>query len=148
MRPHLRERQQRVFAALSQALQPLQCTRFERHALEVCKKGLRGFSVSTQPSLLDQIDVCENRHGGSAESEAAFEKVVRDKQQMYERIIKLVTARGDYGITVHEVAGAFGKTPNCVSGRLTELRMQGRLKKNGERRHGAAVLILNDEVMR
>jgi hypothetical protein len=71
---------------------------------------------------------------------------VRDKQQMYERIITLVTARGDYGITVHEVAGAFGKTPNCVSGRLTELKATGKLKKSGLTRHGAAVLVLNDEV--
>jgi hypothetical protein len=142
VRPHLRERQQRALEARCSALQSLQSTRFEVHAIKVREKGLRRFSVSTQPSLLDQIDVCENKHGGSAESEAAFEKVVRDKQQMYERIITLVTARGDYGVTVHEVAGAFGKTPNCVSGRLTELRMLGRLKKNGERRHGAAVLVL------
>lgn len=99
-----------------------------------------------QPSLLDQIDICENRHGGSPESVAAHEKVIKEKAAMHERIITLVIARGDYGVTVHEVAGAFGKDPNCVSGRLTELRTTGKLKKSGEKRHGAAVLILNDEV--
>jgi len=54
----------------------------------------------TQASLLDQIDFCENRHGGSPESQAAFEKVIEQKQQSYDRIIKLVAARGDYGVTV------------------------------------------------
>jgi hypothetical protein len=91
--------------------------------------------------LLDQIDVCENRHKGSPESQDAFDRVKHGKQFMYDRIMNLAQARRDYGITVHEVSSAFGKTPNAVSGRLSELRMMGKLRKSGERRNGAAVLI-------
>jgi hypothetical protein len=66
-----------------------------------------------QPSLLDQIDFCENRHGGSPESVAAHEKVMAEKAALHERIIRLVIARGDYGITVHEVAGALAQHPTA-----------------------------------
>lgn len=90
--------------------------------------------------LLDQIDICEARHKGSPESQDAFEKVKHTKQLMYDKIMYLAQQRKDFGVTVHEVAGAFGKTPNAVSGRLSELRMMGKLKKSGERRNGAAVL--------
>lgn len=93
--------------------------------------------------LLDMIDICEARHRGSPESQSAFERVKHTKRDMYDRILRLAQARKDYGITVHELAAACGKTPNCVSGRLSELRMMGKLKKSGQRRNGAAVLILN-----
>jgi len=97
--------------------------------------------MTQQASLLDQIDICESRHRGSPESAAAFEKIAGSKQAMYDRILNF--ARGQQeGITVHEVAAAFGKTPNCVSGRLSELRMLGKLKKSGQRRNGAAVLLI------
>ncbi len=95
----------------------------------------------TQVSLLDQLDLCEKRSRGSAESRDAHAKIVAGKKIMHERIMYMVQARGDYGITVHELAAAFGKTPNCVSGRLSELRMTGRLRKSGARRNGAAVLV-------
>ncbi len=91
--------------------------------------------------LLDMIDVCENRHRNSPESQSAFEKVKHGKQLMYQRIMYLAQQRKEYGITVHEVSHQFGKTPNEVSGRLSELKMLGKLKKSGERRNGAAVLI-------
>jgi hypothetical protein len=55
--------------------------------------------------------------------------------------MKLVQARKGFGITVHELAGAWGTTPNCVSGRLSELVQRGKLKKSGERRNHAAVLV-------
>lgn len=91
--------------------------------------------------LLDQIDICENRHKGSPESKDAFDRVKGTKQLMYDRIMFLAQQRKEYGITVHEVSHQFGKTPNAVSGRLSELRMMGKLKKSGIRRNGAAVLV-------
>lgn len=93
--------------------------------------------------LLDEIDICESRHRQSPESQDAFEKVKHTKQLMYDRIMFLAQQRKDYGITVHEVAGAVGKQVNCVSGRLSELRMMGKLRKSGLRRNGAAVLIVS-----
>jgi hypothetical protein len=91
--------------------------------------------------LLDQIDVCENRHRNSPESIDAFEKVKHSKQAVYGRIMFLAQQRGERGVTSHEVAGALGRPLNCISGRLSELRMMGKLRKSGERRNGAAVLI-------
>lgn len=90
--------------------------------------------------LLDMIDITENRHKGSPESQEAFERVKHGKQQMYDRILNLAQARKDYGLTVHELSAAIGKPVNCISGRLSELRMIGKLKKSGVRRNGAAVL--------
>jgi hypothetical protein len=86
-------------------------------------------------------DPSRNRSRGSQESADAHEKVMYSKTEMYERILKLARARGSYGITVKEVAASFGKTPNEVSGRLSELRIHfKKLRKTGERRYGAAVL--------
>lgn len=94
-----------------------------------------------QPSLLDMIDLCANRSRGNKESAAAHEKVVSIKTQMHERIMRLAEVRKEYGITVHEVANAFGKTPNQVSGRLSELKMVGKLKESELTRRGARVLV-------
>jgi len=91
--------------------------------------------------LLDQLDVCQSRHGGSPESADAHARIVHSKEEKHQRIMKLVRSRGDYGITVHELAGAWGTTPNCVSGRLSELVQRGKLKKSGERRNHAAILV-------
>lgn len=56
--------------------------------------------------------------------------------------MNLAAARKEYGITVHEVADEFNTTPNCVSGRLSELKGRGKLKKSGRIRGDAAVLVV------
>lgn len=92
--------------------------------------------------LLDQLDICESRHRGSPESVAAHEKVINQKRESYERIMKIYRARRAYGATSHEISGATGMPLQTVSARLSELRhVLGWLKKSGERRNGAAVLI-------
>ena len=96
----------------------------------------------SQHSLLDQIDLCANRSRGNPQSQAAHEKIVSTKREIHERILKLIRARGEYGATSKEVAAAIGKPVNCISGRLSELKMTGQLKKSELTRRGAAVLIV------
>lgn len=92
----------------------------------------------TQPSLLDHLDVCENRHRGSPESIAAHDRVVSTKREIHERILKAVKQRGS--LTSHEIVRATGIPLQTVSARCSELKMVGKLIKTGERRNGAAVL--------
>lgn len=97
--------------------------------------------MSLQLSILDQLDVCASRHGGSETSVAAHERIIHTKEETHQKIMKLVRARKGYGVTVKEVAGAFGVQVNTISGRLSELKQRGKLKDSGERRLGAAVLV-------
>ena len=99
------------------------------------------FEMSTQLSILDALDICASRHGGSQESIDAHSRIIHSKEDKHQRIMKLVQARDGYGLTCKELAAAWGTHPNNVSGRLSELVQRGKLKKSGERRNGAAVLI-------
>ena len=92
--------------------------------------------------LLDLIDITDRKHRGSQESRDAHDRVVQTKRIMHERIMRLVQARGDFGATSKEIAYALGKQLHAISGRCSELVMQGRLKKSGLRRAGAAVLLV------
>ena len=96
----------------------------------------------TQLSILDALDVCASRHGGAETSVAAHERMKHTKADTHNRIMKLAQARKEYGITVKEVAGAFGVQVNTISGRLSELKQRGKLKDSGQRRLGAAVLVM------
>lgn len=87
-------------------------------------------------------DVCSRKHGGNQQSELSNARIHSRKEIDRDRILKLAEARGSYGITVKEVAAAFGKFPNCVSGRLTELKNETLLEPNGEEREHSAVLII------
>jgi hypothetical protein len=92
-------------------------------------------------------DPCAGRHRGAETSTQAHAAILPTKRQTHERIMAIVQARGDAGATVHELADAMGTTPNCVSGRLTELRALGRLTfaldaaGNNVKRRGACVLV-------
>jgi len=97
----------------------------------------------TQTSLLDQIDITSRKHRGSPESVEAHDRVVQSKELMRERIMYVVQDRGD--ATSKEIAYALGKQLHAISGRCSELVMQGRLKKSGKRRNGAAVLVKGSE---
>jgi hypothetical protein len=94
--------------------------------------------------LIMGSDPCEVRHGGNENSIAAHAKVKPTKLQTYGKIMDLLYQRGDYGATVHEISGAlgFGAAINRASGRLSELKKMKWIKENGEKRHGAAVLVV------
>jgi hypothetical protein len=99
--------------------------------------------MNSQVSLLDQLDITASRHGGSETSIAAHDRIKESKEADRNRIMALVQARKDYGITVHEASAAlgYGHAINRCSGRLSELVQRGKLKKSGERRNHAAVLV-------
>ena len=89
------------------------------------------------------FDPSARKHGGVSTSVDAHRRVVQGKEAMWRRIMELARSRGEYGITVHEVAGAFGKTPNEVSGRLSELVHNFKcLSKTEIRSNGAYVLVV------
>jgi len=88
--------------------------------------------------LLDGIDICQNRHGGNAESVAAnpSAQAKRDDHKLY-----LDYAKGGRRIWMKLLRRVFHKQPNEVSPRLSELKQMGLLKKTGEREENCAVLV-------
>lgn len=88
------------------------------------------------------VDPCERKHGGSPTSIEAHKRVVYTKEEVYKRTTALLKARGTYGATSKEIAAAFGVELNTVSGRFSEMKSMNWIKENGERRNGAAVLIV------
>lgn len=82
------------------------------------------------------FDVCQNRHKGSLESIAANPSPIA-KSESYPRILALLAGQP---MTSKEIARALGVELNCISGRCSELRFAGSIRKTGERREGAAVL--------
>jgi hypothetical protein len=91
-------------------------------------------------------DITRNRHRGNPASVAAYERSLftheNDEERVYLHII-LVTGPsvGRDGVTSKEVAAALGKPLNAISGRLTSLKMKGKIRGTGVRRDGAEVLV-------
>jgi hypothetical protein len=105
-----------------------------------------------QPSLfapigVPQADPAAGKHHGAETSAQAHARVLPHKRAIYERVLSAVWARGADGATVHELAQDLETFPNNISGRLTELRILGRLEyrldADGARvkRGGACVLV-------
>lgn len=97
-------------------------------------------------TMMRSDDICENRHGGNAESAAAFERIRDGLPLVRQAVFDFIRERGEHGATVHEVAAHLGKTPNAVSGRLTELKADGWIERTDERRGHAAVLVVASKV--
>lgn len=83
------------------------------------------------------FDICENRHRNSPESQAANPSI-ESKRASYAVILGLLKERP---MTAKEIATAMGTTINCVSGRLSEMRLVLKvIAKTGIRREGSAEL--------
>lgn len=67
-------------------------------------------------------DLCSGKHGGNAESAAAFAKLEPHIRDIHATILRLASDAGSGGVTVKEVAEALGRPINAISGRLSELR--------------------------
>ena len=76
-------------------------------------------------------DICRNRHGGNAESEAANARV--DKEGDRARILDYVRSVLR-GVTLDEASQHFRVAPNRISGRFTELKARGLIITTNERR--------------
>lgn len=87
----------------------------------------QGLFESSAPT--PEPDICANRHGGADTSVAADARVQKAKDR--ELIYRLVDQAGLWGITLDELSVRLQRTPNTISGRLTELRVAGRITGNG-----------------
>lgn len=89
------------------------------------------------------FDICEVRHGGNKESTEAHDSIIRFKTHLHEKIFNTIMLHG--GMTCDELEFELGYSHQTTSARISELKLEGRLKKEGTRptrtgRH-AAVLV-------
>jgi hypothetical protein len=87
-------------------------------------------------------DVCRNKHGGNDESELANARVHSSKEADKKRVKDLAEARGDYGVTVHEVERALGMKIQTASARMADLKADGEIVWNGQRRGNAKAFVV------
>lgn len=100
--------------------------------------------MNTEQQQLDLIfrDPSARKHKGNAQSVGAHKRVIGTKSDTWKQIMELIKARREYGATSKEIAAAQGKLLHAISGRLAEMKQMGWIKENGERRDGAAVLVV------
>jgi hypothetical protein len=88
-------------------------------------------------------DITENKHGGNANSQAAFGAIKDELKPRQREVYNFVTLCQGYGTTIHNICNWLKLTPNVISGRLTELKKLGKIKVTG-RRDGCAVYEINE----
>jgi DNA-binding MarR family transcriptional regulator len=95
-------------------------------------------------SLGELFDICSNRHKGNTESTAAFQSIRGRLTAQQQRVLNCI--RNSEGLTCNEIAEKLGATPNEISGRCSELKRNGEIRKSGTRltRSGnpAAILVV------
>lgn len=103
--------------------------------------------MKTSARYIDTGDITARRHKGNAASRAAFERSAphhaNDEAKVLE-IIAAATRSVRYGITSKEIAEQMRKPLNAISGRISSLKAQGKIKGIGHRREGCEVLIVCD----
>lgn len=80
----------------------------------------------------DREDVCRRRHGMNPESLAAHRRT--PKEDRYAKILDLLRIVRDTGLTCDELSQRLSVHPNQISGRITELRLMGKIRKTDQRR--------------
>jgi hypothetical protein len=88
------------------------------------------YRVKVEKPVRTPDDVCKGRHGGNPQSVEANKKPCKDGDRR--TILELIKAAPD-GRTLKELCEAMGRTPNAISGRITELKMLGRVEVRGVR---------------
>lgn len=101
------------------------------------------------PNLLDRFDLCENNHGGNAESEAVFESLKPDLSRLRLKVFRFIESRTWQGATVDEIEMALGMSHQTASARASELKATGQVVDSTVRRptrsgRFAAVLCVPD----
>ena len=81
---------------------------------------------------LELWDVCRRKHGGNEESEAANDSIAPTKALQRERVFQAV-AGSLAGLTCRELAERWEVGMNQISGRFSELKAAGRIRKTGTR---------------
>ncbi len=104
--------------------------------------------MSKTMSMGPLFDITSNRHGGNAESVAAFQSIKDRLPAQRKEVLHWITvytkAHSGRGLTVDELAEVMHKTPNAISGRVSELKRDGRIYKAGTRltRSGCKAAVL------
>jgi len=75
-------------------------------------------------------DICSNRHQGNEHSRRANPD---SKSKQRSRLAVLEVIREFGGATVKEIAAELDTLPNCISGRITELKREGMIITRGRR---------------
>jgi DNA-binding MarR family transcriptional regulator len=86
-------------------------------------------------------DITKNKHGGNANSKAAF-GAIKDELKPRQREVYLYIYCFN-GVTCKDIAEAMNTGMNAISGRLTELKKMGKIKVVG-RRYGCAIYEINE----
>lgn len=102
------------------------------------------FSIRITMYLATQPDICANRHRSSEESMAAFERIASDLPEKRAEVLRAIAGYESFGLTCKELAAAQGVGMNVISGRFTELKKDGLIRKTGVR-NGSAIYIANTQ---
>jgi hypothetical protein len=84
-------------------------------------------------------DVTARKHHGNRASEAAHAKGSHQHASLREQIFEMI-AHAD-GLTSKELGHRLGRPIHTFSGRLSQLKAEGRIVGTGEMREGAEVLV-------
>jgi len=90
-----------------------------------------------------KTDPTKNKHGGNAQSNAAFEHGKTRFARMRLYVLCEIT-KSDGGATCKDIANAMERGMNAISGRITELKRMGKIKQIG-RRDGCAVYVVSEK---
>lgn len=80
---------------------------------------------SITSSIKKEPDIYARKHGGAGTSVEADNAVMKEKDR--ELIYSYIKGAKSYGHTLDELSVLLDRTPNALSGRLTELRVAGRI---------------------
>lgn len=79
-------------------------------------------------------DVCARKHGGNPQSAIAFDAIRQHLTQSQWRVFCAISATLSFGRTLDELCVLLDVNPNAISGRITELRIKGKIEKRGTRK--------------
>ncbi|MEI7850640.1 MAG: hypothetical protein WCH86_02295 [Kiritimatiellales bacterium] len=77
----------------------------------------------------DLFDPCKRKHGGNAQSVAANRKNLQHRAAQRKAVFDAISAAGGDGLTCRELAERMNVGMNCISGRFSELKAAGWIKK-------------------
>ena len=84
---------------------------------------------------LELWDICERKHRRNPESRNAFKTCNASQQRA--QVLAAVQQAGRHGLTCHELADRWGVSAHQISGRFSELKKQGAIRKRGTRINSA-----------
>ena len=86
-------------------------------------------------------DITSGKHKGNPASNSAWENNHGRHANARERILQLIADAAD-GLTSKEIAAQLGWPIHCLSGRLSELKRDAKIRGTGVRRMGAEVMVV------